>query len=127
MILITGITGFVGSHLADFLLGEGYEIFGSCRSNSNRANVDHLLDAIHLRCADLLDANAVTRLVTEARPDYIFHLAAQSNVSESWRAPAKTMETNVIGTVNLLEAVRAIGIDPIIQLACSSEEHGLAA
>src|SRR3989338_1942421 len=90
--LITGITGFVGSHLAELLLKQGHEVY---------------------------------RMLKVAEPEYIFHLAAQSFVPTSWRIPAQTMHTNAVGQINLFEAVRDVGLDPRIQIACSSEEYGL--
>jgi GDP-4-dehydro-6-deoxy-D-mannose reductase len=125
--LITGITGFAGSHLAEYLLSHHpeVEVFGSHRWRSRMDNVDHLLDRLHLIEADLRDATSVRHLVAESRPDLVFHLAAQSFVPASWTAPAETLTTNLAGQVNLFEAVRAAGLDPAIQIACSSEEYGL--
>ncbi len=107
------------------MIQEGGDVYGSYRLDSNQKNIEHLLGRLHLYQADLLDAPSLSRIVEASQPDYIFHLAAQSNVTESWRIPAKTMEINLVGTVNLLEAVRDVGVDPVIQIACSSEEHGL--
>lgn len=124
-VLITGITGFAGSHMAEFLLKEGYEVYGICRWRANRENIVHLNDKVKLIEADLLDSHSLERLIFEVRPDLIFHLAGQSFVPASWTSPALTLETNVVGPANLFEAVRRAQIDPVIQLACSSEEYGL--
>jgi len=126
-VLITGITGFAGSHLAEYLLAEQpeVEIYGTYRWRSRRENIEHLGQRIHLREADLRDYSSLHSLLDEVRPERIFHLAAQSFVPSSWRAPAETLSTNVIGQTNLFEAVRYIGLDPVIQIACSSEEYGL--
>ena len=125
--LITGITGFAGSHLADYLLAEqsDVEIFGTYRWRSRMENIDHLDGKINLLECDLRDAAAVHGVLAEVRPDYIFHLAAQSFVPASWRAPSDTLTTNIIGQTNLFEAVRMLELDPVIQIAGSSEEYGL--
>jgi GDP-4-dehydro-6-deoxy-D-mannose reductase len=123
--LITGITGFVGSHLAEYLLKRGYEVYGTVRWRSKLGNVLHIKDKIRLIQTDIRDGHSVKKTIEEAKPEYIFHLAAQSFVPMSWRAPVESIETNVIGTVNLFEAVRTSEIDPKIQVAGSSEEYGL--
>jgi GDP-4-dehydro-6-deoxy-D-mannose reductase len=122
--LITGISGFVGSHLADFLLEKEIEVFGTIRWRSQLQNITHLKDRITLIEADINDSFSLIKLLKEAEPDYIFHLAAQSFVPTSWSAPAETLETNIIGTVNLLEAVRVSECEARIQIAGSSEEYG---
>ena len=126
-VLITGITGFAGSHLADYLLAEHpeVEIHGMCRWRSPRENIIHLGDRVRLTEGDLRDEASLRRVMAEARPDAIFHLAAQSFVPTSWRAPTETLTTNIAGQSNLFEAVRAVGLDPVIQIAGSSEEYGL--
>jgi GDP-4-dehydro-6-deoxy-D-mannose reductase len=125
--LITGITGFAGSHLADYLLAEQphVEVFGTYRWRSRMENVAHLGDRIRLVEADLRDYTSMHAALKEVRPDYVFHLAAQSFVPSSWRSPAETLSTNVEGQTHLFEAVRDLGLDPVIQVACSSEEYGL--
>lgn len=125
--LITGITGFAGSHLTEYLLAEHpqVEVWGTYRWRSRMDNILHLEDRIRLVECDLRDATAVSRALEQSRPDYIFHLAAQSFVPSSWIAPNETLVTNVTGQVNLFEAVRSLGLDPVIQIACSSEQYGL--
>ena len=125
--LITGITGFAGSHLAEYLLEHHLDVrvVGTHRWRSPLDNVEGILDRIELRETDLRDLNSVYRTMEAVRPDYVFHLAAQSFVPTSWSAPASTLETNVIGQTNIFEAVRALALDPVIQIACSSEEYGL--
>lgn len=122
--LITGITGFVGSHLAEYLIKENVDVYGTSRWRSKTDNIDHLKDKITLQEADLLDAHSLYSIIDNVRPDFIFHLAAQSYVVTSWASPANTMETNLTGAVNLFEAVRKTGHDCTIQIACSSEEYG---
>ena len=123
--LITGITGFAGSHLAELLLKEGYEVYGTTRPRSKTEHIDHIRDQLTLFDADLVDSHSLYTVLAEIKPDFIFHLAAQAFVPTSWSSPATTMEANVIGTIHLFEAVRRAKIDPVIQIACSSEEYGL--
>lgn len=123
--LITGITGFAGSHLAELLLKEGYQVFGTARPRSKTDNIDGFRDKITLEDADVLDSHSLYAILRKIKPDYVFHLAAQSFVQTSWASPATTMEINTVGSVHLFEAVRRAGVDTIIQIACSSEEYGL--
>jgi len=125
-ILITGITGFAGSHLADYILDShsGVEVHGIVRWRSRMDNVSHILDRIHLHEADLKDLVSLKKCIAEARPERIFHLAAQSFVPTSWICPAETFAINSIGQVNLFEAVLDLGLDCRIQIAGSSEEYG---
>ena len=125
-ILITGITGFAGSHLADFILSnELGEVYGTRRWRSPMHNLEHILDKIRIFECDLRDASSVHELIETHKPDLIFHLAAQSFVPTSWNAPTESLTTNIIGQLNIFEAVRKTKIHPKIQLACSSEEYGL--
>jgi GDP-4-dehydro-6-deoxy-D-mannose reductase len=125
--LITGITGFAGSHLAEYLMAEhpDLEVYGTFRWRSRRENIEHFDARVKLREADLRDYSSLHSLLAEVQPDAIFHLAAQSFVPSSFRAPLETLVTNVTGQTNLFEAIRALGIDPTVQIACSSEEYGL--
>ena len=130
--LITGITGMVGSHLADYLLeNTDWEIFGMCRWRSPLDNVEHLLDRankkdrVHFINGDLCDYVSLVNAVEESRPDFVFHLAAQSYPSTSFTAPIQTLDTNILGTERLLEALRRCpGIDPTIHVCSSSEVFG---
>lgn len=123
--LITGITGFAGSHLAELLINEGFEVYGTTRPRSKTDNIDPIKRKLNLRDADLLDSHSLLSILSDIKPDYIFHLAAQSFVKSSWASPANTMEMNAVGSVHLFEAVKRAKIDPVIQIACSSEEYGL--
>jgi len=125
--LITGITGFAGSHLAEYLLAEqpDVEVYGTHRWRSRMDNVEHLRSKVKLLEADLRDYTSMHAALERSRPDVIFHLAAQSFVPSSWTAPNETLTTNVSGQTNLFEAVRALRLDPVIQIACSSEQYGL--
>lgn len=125
-VLITGITGFAGSHLAEYAIRQpDVEVYGTCRTRSRLDNIQHLLPDIRLVECDLRDPFAVQNLINEVQPDRIFHLAAQSFVPASWAAPEETITTNVLGQLNLLEAVRRHGPEARVQIACSSEEYGL--
>ncbi|MEZ5666634.1 MAG: GDP-mannose 4,6-dehydratase [Alphaproteobacteria bacterium] len=129
-ILITGITGMVGSHLAEHLLAEhpDCQVHGLIRWRSPRDNIAAILDRVTLHQGDLRDLNSLIELMRAVRPDRIFHLAAQSYVDQSFRAPADTLHTNVIGTTNLLDAVRICGPwdngGPRIHICSSSEVYG---
>lgn len=130
--LITGITGMVGSHLADFLLqNTDWDIYGMCRWRSPLDNVAHLLDRanrkdrVHFIDGDLCDYISLANAVDQSRPDYVFHLAAQSYPSTSFTSPIQTLDTNIMGTERLLEALRRCqGIDPVIHVCSSSEVFG---
>lgn len=124
--LITGITGFAGSHLADFLLREKLgTVIGIHRWRSDLRNITHILDKIKLHECDLRDAFSVQDMMEAVKPDRIYHLAAQSFVPTSWKAPTESLTTNVIGQLNVFEAVKKLKLDPVIQIACSSEEYGM--
>jgi len=130
-VLITGITGMVGSHLADFLLANtDWHIYGMCRWRSPLSNVEHLFKLVNKRErvffleADLLDESSLIKTLKDCEPDFIFHLAAQSFPTYSFRAPISTLDTNILGTCRLLEAVRFLSMDPIIHICSSSEVYG---
>jgi GDPmannose 4,6-dehydratase len=130
--LITGITGMVGSHLTDYLLeNTDWCIYGVCRWRSPLDNIEHLLnranrkDRLFFLYADLCDYISLQTAIQEAKPDYVFHLAAQSYPHTSFTAPIETYNTNVLGTHRLLEVIRNCdGIDPIVHICSSSEVFG---
>jgi len=130
-VLITGVTGFVGSHLADFILEhhQDVEIIGMIRSwRSPMDNVEHIKDRIKFVEADLEDSASLGRLLWKHQPDAIFHLAAQSYVDYSFKAPVATLMPNVLGTCNLLEMIKIMKLkdiyDPVIHVCSSSEVYG---
>jgi len=125
--LITGITGFAGSHLAEFILSNhpDVEVYGIMRWRSRTENIEAIEKRVQLVECDLRDATSVKTLLGRVRPDKVFHLAAQSYVPASWNAPGESLTTNIIGQLNIFEAVRELKIEPWIQIACSSEEYGL--
>src|SRR5262245_50559272 len=124
--IITGITGQDGSYLADLLLEKGYEVFGLVRRSSapNMWRIEHLLNRITLKPADLLDQLSLIRAIDEVRPHELYNLAAMSFVPASWDQPMLTGEYNSQGVTRLLDAVRRI--DPSIRFyqASSSEMFG---
>jgi GDPmannose 4,6-dehydratase len=124
--LITGITGQDGSYLAELLLEQGYEVVGMVRrlSAPNVWRIEHLLDRVTLRPADLLDQLSLLRLVEEVQPHEVYNLAAMSFVPASWDQPMLTGEFNAQGVTRLLDAVRRV--DPAIRFyqASSSEMFG---
>jgi GDP-4-dehydro-6-deoxy-D-mannose reductase len=125
-VLVTGVTGFAGSHLVDYMLTRNdCEIFGIQRWRSPLENVLHFKEKITLVECDLRDASSTRDTLERMRPDWIFHLAAQSFVPTSWSAPTESLTTNVLGQLNIFEAVRRIGLQCRIQIACSSEEYGM--
>jgi GDP-4-dehydro-6-deoxy-D-mannose reductase len=126
-VLITGITGFAGSHLAEYCLWRGdVEVFGTARWRSRMDNIKGIEKDVELIDCDLKDGVAVRRCLADVRPDYIFHLAAQSFVPTSWKAPVETICTNMVGEINIFEAMRDLDLmETRIQLAGSSEEYGM--
>ena len=134
--LITGITGMVGSHLADFLLNyTDWNIYGVCRWRRPLDNVEHLLkkvnkkDRLFFDYADLNDEISLITVIQNVKPDYVFHLAAQSYPLTSFSAPLDTLNTNVLGTSRLLEALKIVmeadkHYKPIIHVCASSEVFG---
>lgn len=125
-ILITGVTGFAGSHLAEWILlnQPDAEVYGTYRLRSRMEHIEGIKDRIRLVECELRDAQSVNETIRTIRPDYIFHLAAQSFVPTSWNSPADTLIVNQIGQVNLFEALRKYDVDATVQIACSSEEYG---
>lgn len=129
--LITGITGQDGSYLAELLLGKGYEVHGLKRRSSsfNTGRIEHLMGnpMLKLHDGDLADSTNLTRLVKEIQPDEIYNLAAQSHVKVSWDCPEFTAETDAVGTLRLLEAIRINGLEKKTKFyqASTSELFGL--
>jgi GDP-mannose 4,6-dehydratase len=130
--LITGVTGMVGSHMADFLLeNTDWEIYGACRWRSPLDNIRHLMDRInrrdrlHLVDFELRDTVSIYNMLAKVRPHYVFHLAAQSYPTTSFTSPLDTLDTNIQGTARLLEALRSYMDErPVIHVCASSEVFG---
>jgi GDPmannose 4,6-dehydratase len=128
---ITGFTGMVGSHLADYLINNtDWNIVGLARWNENYENVEHLFDSINkknrikLVYGDINDFSSIYQIVQNEKPDYVFHLAAQSYPLTSFTSPLDTLQTNIIGTAILLEAIKKCNINPVIHVCASSEVFG---
>ena len=125
--LITGIAGSGGSHLAEYLVeNEKIEVHGVSRwhSTTSNANLKRVKDDIILHECDLNDLSATIRAIEAAKPDYIFHLAAHANVHVCFSNPIAVLQNNINNTINLFEAIRLVGIDPIIQFCGTSEVYG---
>ncbi len=119
--LITGCGGFIGSHLADFLLAKGFSVTGTVYNNTK--NLDHIKNKIDIVRCDVSKRAEVEQIVDDY--DYVFHMAAQSFVMPSWKDPDHTYNTNIMGTYYLLDALQKKGFSPIMLVACSSAEYGL--
>ena len=126
--LVTGLTGQDGSYLAEFLLEQGYKVFGLVRRSStvNFERISHIQDKIHILSGDLLDQNSLISAVAEAEPDEVYNLAAQSFVPASWGQPVLTGEATALGVMRMLEAVRLVRQDAKFYQASSSEMFGKA-
>lgn len=129
--LITGITGMVGSHLADYLMEHtDWDVYGLARWRSPLDNIQHLVwrvnakDRMFLVYGDLRDDASLLSVMEQVKPDYVFHLAAQSFPKTSFDAPIDTYDTNISGTSRLLEAIRKTKLDPVVHVCSSSEVFG---
>jgi len=134
--LVTGITGQDGAYLAEFLLGKGYTVHGIKRRSSlfNTARIDHLYQDPHvdhrrfiLHYGDLTDSSSLVRIVQQVQPDEIYNLAAQSHVAVSFEEPEYTANSDALGALRLLEAIRILGLDRRTRFyqASTSELYGL--
>ena len=132
-VLITGITGFVGSHMTDYLLDnvKDVQIYATRRWRSKEDNINHLFgdDRVIFEECDLLDRGSLSRIIEISQPDIVYHFAAQSFPESSFLTPTTTLMTNVIGTTNLMEELRFARdrsyIDPTIVSVASSEVYGM--
>jgi len=127
--LITGITGQDGSYLAELLLEKGYEVHGIIRRSSsiNTYRIDHIYDFITLHYGDLTDSTSLVRIIKQVQPDEIYNLGAQSHVKVSFEIPEYTGQTDALGTLRILEAVRLLSMENKIRIyqASTSELYGL--
>jgi len=126
--LISGITGQDGSYLAELLLEKGYEVYGIKRRSSsfNTARIDHIIDKITICYGDVTDALSIDHIMFLVKPDEIYHLGAQSHVKISFEVPGYTAQTDAIGTLNMLEAMRKHAPNAKFYNASTSELFGLA-
>lgn len=123
-ILITGISGFIGSYLAEYCLPNA-EVFGTYILENELKRIEHIKDKIQVFKCNLLDKVAVEKVIKKSKPDKIFHLAAQNYIPASWESPEHTLSNNIISQVNIFEVIRKMKINPIILIACTSGEYGL--
>ena len=134
--LITGVTGQDGSYLAEFLLGKGYEVHGVKRRTSlfNTDRIDHLYQDPHeekrrfiLHHGDMTDSSSLIRITQQVQPDEIYNLAAQSHVAVSFEEPEYTADSDALGALRLLEAIRILGLEKTTRYyqASTSELYGL--
>jgi len=121
-VLITGIAGFIGSHLSDFLLNNGFSVYGIYYEP--KVSLNFFDDRVKIYECDIRDKGKLRNIIKDVNPSMIFHLAAQSYPVVSWEKPQETIEVNVIGTINLFETIKELNIDPIVLVACSSAEYG---
>jgi GDPmannose 4,6-dehydratase len=129
-VFITGISGFVGSHLAESLMREGAQVFGFAERRATGiypSNIRHLLPDANLTLieGDIVDIAGVAHALRESEPEVVFHLAAQSYIPRSFTHPSETHESNSTGVLNLVESIRQLDLDPVTVFAGSSEEYGL--
>lgn len=128
-ILITGITGFVGPHLAEYCLTlPETKVFGTVFSGGvkrDERKIEELKKRVELLECDLTNKAAALEILEKIMPDKIFHLAAQSFVPLSWKSPQDTLVNNIISELNIFEAIKELAINPVIVIACTSEEYGL--
>lgn len=123
--LITGATGFAGSHLAEYLLAHtDLEVWGTDIS-SNERNIAHIKDDLEFVVGDMSEPGTASRILSETRPDYIFHLAAQAFVPLSWRDPWDTLANNIRAELNILQSLVDTGVRPRVMVAGSADEYGM--
>jgi GDP-4-dehydro-6-deoxy-D-mannose reductase len=123
-VLITGIAGFVGSHLAELLLRTGEEVFGICLPGESLENIRHIKKEVHLTDCDITDFDRLSSVVSRINPDEVYHLAAFSAVGKSFSQPLSVIETNFRGTLHLLEILRNSRRKPRILIIGSSDMYG---
>ena len=122
--LVTGASGFIGSHLTEFLLRQGLPVYALDKKAGKF--LTSLPGEFRFIACNIVDRDRVMETVASIRPDYVFHLAAQSLPKVSWEDPETTFRINVFGTLYLLDAIRAAGIDPSIVIFCSSGEYAIS-
>lgn len=123
--LITGITGFAGSFLAESLIATGeYEVLGTNLSDNSLRNIESIKDKLNIKKIDLQDFDSVKNYINEEKPDVVFHLAALASAADSFKKPSEYINNNIDAQINLLEAIRAANITPRILIVSSAEVYG---
>ncbi|NQU84793.1 MAG: GDP-mannose 4,6-dehydratase [Mariniphaga sp.] len=123
--LITGISGFAGSHLAEFLLDKDYKVFGNFYDKSTFSNLDGFIDKIELFECDMRNYNNLKQIIKKAQPDEIYHLAAISFFPTAIKNPKMTFDANLYGTLNLYQAIIELKINPKVLFVGSADEYGV--
>ena len=123
--LITGISGFAGSHLAEFLLNKGYKVYGTFYDKSTFSNLNGFIDRIILYQCDFRNYDILKKIIGKVKPDEIYHLVAISFVPTSLNDPKLTFDTNLYGTLNLYQAIIDLKMNPMILFVGSADEYGL--
>jgi len=123
--LITGISGFAGSYLAEFLINKGYEVFGTFYDKSTFSNLNGFIDNIKLFENDIKNYNDLKQIIKNVQPDEIYHLAAISFIPTTLKNPKITFDTNLYGTLNLYKAIIELKLNPKILFVGSADEYGL--
>lgn len=121
--LITGCEGFIGSHMADYLLKKGIDVYASVYGDTK--NIRHLKSIISIITCDVRDKDRLEKIMIDIKPNFVFHFAAQSLVIPSWEDTKETVDTDILGTFYVLDAIRKADINPTVIVACSSAEYGL--
>lgn len=126
-VLVTGAGGMVGSHMVELLYSQGYDVLGTYYKPTT--DITELDEHIRMIECDVRYYQSVLRIISDFQPDYIYHLAAQSYPTVSWDHPQATIDTNINGTINIYEAIKAVrqqnlAYDPMVVVACSSAEYG---
>ena len=123
--LITGVAGFAGRHIVEILSKTGEEIVGCGLKIDGLLEGDSLWKGVDLRQLDVRDESQIVDVLSDTRPDVIYHMAAVVPIAIALETPSLPLETNVIGTANLFQAIRKVGLDPCVVMGGSSEEYGL--
>lgn len=122
--LITGINGFVGSYLAEYLLSKTNEVYGTVYPSQASENINHIINKLSLFDCDLSVHEEIEKVIIKAAPELIFHLAGQSNVPLSWENPVATVKVNILGTLYLLEAIKKHAPKSRVLIVGSGDEYG---
>lgn len=122
--LITGIAGFVGSHLAEYLISKNFEVFGFYHPSHDSRNLKSIQGKLKLYPIDILDQKSIESAIKNITPDYVFHLAASSSPAQSFKEPVKTMENNIFGQISLLDAIVKFSPHAKVLIIGSAEEYG---